>query len=266
MGHAGHILELSERETSFLEVSAASDGTPLRCAVVTYGPELKEERNRLDIIFQDMKKRQKKTLDKAGVTAWQLRNGMERMEAAKQLSEYFIQNDGPLVGYEVRSAKRKLDKTIREHMFKPIGCACLDLGEMARECGIYQGKDMVKVFADCLGQYRRFQWMERNQFGCVVNYAYSMTVGYGKPKEMVYCDTTIGRIFYSLSDDTWFMSQKEMARTGHRIENFDIGNIKWQLRAKYGVHNMSELARKLQDTGNAFCRNEKDVPYGSNIA
>lgn len=257
MSHAEYILGLTKGEVTFLQVFTASDGAVLRCKAETYKDE--EEVGKLDIIFRDEKRRQTKTLKKAGVTSQQLKEGIDKGDGAKQLSDYFIMHDGVIVGYGAKTAKNKINSLIQTYQFKMAGCVTLDLADMVNECGLPHGKNLRRVFGECLYQYGQFYRMEQNHFYCVVDRAYNMTLSYKKPREIVYCDTSIGRIYYDLEDDAWAMSKAEMERTGNRIENFDIEDIKRQLRERYEVRNMSELSKKLRASGSSFVRDAEGI-------
>lgn len=250
MSHAEYILELAKEEITFLQVFVSSDKKILRCKAETYigGAET----GSLDVIFHDEKKRQEKTLKKIGLTSQQLMEGVDPEDGARQISDYFILHDGVITGYGAQAAKRKINNLIMEYQFKTAGCKTLDLGKMLNECGLYHGKDVRHMFEECLYRYEQFYQMEQNHFYCTVNNAYSMTANYKNSRETVFCNTSIGRIFYDTEEDVWSMSKKEMERTGNQIENFDIEDVKRQLREMYQVHNMSELSRKLHAFGKSY--------------
>lgn len=236
---------------SFFRVFTASDGTILRCIVETHNQQMNPVKRELDIIFHDSKKRRTKTLEAAGITESQLRSGIEEKAGMLTLSEYFIDYNYPIIGYGISSKLKKINDRIAMYQYKTIDCQQIDLTKAAKECGIRCiSQNEEALLRECLKCYEKVKRLEENKFGCVVNYVYHMTLEYGKTKDMIYCDTTIGRISYDIEDDTWSMSQAEMKKTGHRIENFDIEDIKRQIRQRYKVRNMSELVNYLSTKEN----------------
>ena len=123
---------------------------------------------------------------------------------------------------------------------------------MAKKCGEnFTDKNSLEnlkeTFIDCTGSYRRMKKMEQNKKACVVNYAYFWQSSYRNYAEWIFCDTSIGKIYYDTLTEKWGITKKEEKENGLRIESVDTFDVKKQLMDKYRVNSMMELKNLLKE-------------------
>lgn len=207
---------------------------------------------RLNIVCKDERKRRPETLRKVGVTLEELRNGMEKKEVARTVSDYFIKYDGIIVSCKPYSIISLLNNDIIESKYKSIDNPYFDIKRMAKKCGENFAdknslENLKETFIDCTGSYRRMKKMEQNKKACVVNYAYFWQSTYRKYAEWIFCDTSIGKIYYDTLTEKWGITKKEEKENGLRIESVDTFDVKKQLMDKYRVNSMMELKNLLKE-------------------
>lgn len=206
-----------------------------------------------DIIMKDEKRRKASTLEKAGISQKEHENGIEKKQAAKILSEYFIKNNCLIIADKAGTKVRMLNRVIAEYEMKNIACCTLDIGKMIKKCEIEAeiktGPEEIESIAEavkkCLKIYAKLEKISRNKCGCTVSYAYYWENEKVCDMMWIICVTSIGKIYYDTIYDRWGITQKEHKKTGLVIEHFDINDIKCQLMQKYHVRTMEELRLKL---------------------
>lgn len=240
----------SSTEITFIDAKWFSDNTLVRITAKTYDAGLLEVIDSIDIIFKDTKKRQKRTLEKLEIEKEALLNGVEHKDGLKSISEYFINHNELVVGIDTKNKIRKINKSITEFQLKQLDVVILNLEKEADYCGISAPKesfnDMYSNLKKCIRKYEVIKNMEYNKYDCVVNYAYYQSLEFSNNKSWICCVTSIGKIIYDINRDEWSMTKKEQKVTGLRIENFDVDNIKSQLKEKYNVISIIDLYEKLK--------------------
>ncbi len=237
------------KEITILNADTSSEGKILHITANTYNIKSGITIDTIDIIFNDLKKRQKRTLDKLGLTKEQLNNGIDEESGLRQISEYFINHDSLIAGINIKSLIKIINKKLEMYSLKKINGLFFDIFKESEYCGIefYKNKKsfeyILALTEQCIKRYKKISEIENNKYDCVLNYAYYRELEYGKKQHLIYCNTTIGVIFYDIDKDEWAIAKKEQKRTGLIIENFDIENIKQQIRLKYKVRNMSEFIK-----------------------
>lgn len=209
------------------------------------------ECDNVDIFFKEDKNRRQKTYENAGVTKEQVKNGIEIDAGMRQISDYFIKHDGVITGFETKRIVSKVNKKIEELEMKAISAHIIELEKEAKYCDVTCNRIdtfeyMMSFLKKCMKKYESIVNSENNKYECKVNYAYYMESNYGSLRRYIYCITSIGRIIYDIDNDKWKVTQKDKNQTGLRIENFDIESVKVQLKEKYNVINMSNLAEELK--------------------
>lgn len=206
----------------------------------------------LNIICHDEKKRRASTLKKLHATIEDLLNGIEEPDVAKVLSDYFIKYDGIIVSYKTYSQISAINKIIQKYQYKSIDNIFFDIKLMAKQCGESCDKSdtisgIRESFISCLKKYKRIEKIERNKKSCVVNYAYYWHGEYQNYMEWIFCNTSIGIVYYDTIFEKWGITQKEKRKTGMMIESIDTEEIEQQLFKKYCVRSMSDLKVKLKE-------------------
>ena len=217
--------------------------------------------DRLNIICKDKRKRRPETLKKVNVTLDELRNGMDKEEVAKTVSDYFIKYDGLIVSCKPYSIISFPNNSIVEAKYKSIDNPYFDIKKIAKKCNEnFTDKNSLEnikeTFIDCTGSYRRMKKMEQNKKACIVNYAYFWQSAYRKYVEWIFCDTSLGKIYYDTLTEKWGTTKKEEKESGLHIESIDTFDVKRQLLQKYKANNMIELKNLLKEK--AAEREKKD--------
>ena len=124
---------------------------------------------KLNIVCKDERKRRPETLRKVGVTLEELRNGMEKKEMTRAVSDYFIKYDGIIVSCKPYSIISMLNNDIIESKYKSIDNSYFDIKRMAKKCGEnFTDKNSLEnlkeTFIDCTGSYRRMKKMEQRMY------------------------------------------------------------------------------------------------------
>ena len=177
---------------------------------------------------------------------------MEKKEMTRAVSDYFIKYDGIIVSCKPYSIISMLNNDIIESKYKSIDNSYFDIKRMAKKCGEnFTDKNSLEnlkeTFIDCTGSYRRMKKMEQNKKACVVNYAYFWQSSYRNYAEWIFCDTSIGKIYYDTLTEKWGITKKEEKENGLRIESVDTFDVKKQLMDKYRVNSMMELKNLLKE-------------------
>lgn len=219
---------------------------------------------KLNIVCKDERKRRPETLRKVGVTLEELRNGMEKKEMARAVSDYFIKYDGIIVSCKPYSIISMLNNNIIESKYKSIDNSYFDIKRMAKKCGEnFTDKNSLEnlkeTFIDCTGSYRRMKKMEQNKKACVVNYAYFWQSSYRNYAEWIFCDTSIGKIYYDTLTEKWGITKKEEKENGLRIESVDTFDVKKQLMLK-AAFNRGEICWAAP-FGHIVWVDENGIPY-----
>lgn len=204
----------------------------------------------LSIIRKD-KKRNVNTIKKLGVTQEELLNGIPDNDAAKLLSDYFNKHEGIIVSYSTYSIVSGFNRECDRLGLKLISSFLFDMKKMTKKCDedypddgtVENVKEALKF---CLKKYERMEKISQNKMECVVNYAYFWQLEVGFGSEWIYCNTSIGLIYYDTLLDEWGVTKKESKKTGLKPENIDVDDIKRQLYEKYRVSSLDELKDKLK--------------------
>lgn len=204
----------------------------------------------MNILFYDEKQRQTSTLKKIGATREDLLNGVKQPDAAKKISGYFVEHAGIIISYKTYSQIAALNKIIQAHQYKSIDNALFDMRLMAEYCReSYPDKGNIQntkdAFCFCLKKYKRFEKLEQNKCACTVNYAYYWLSEYRKYMEWIFCNTSIGVIYYDVISERWGITKKESKKNGLLIESVDTDDVQKQLFRKYHVNSMEELKAQL---------------------
>ena len=237
-------------EITILDIGITSDNTILRVAAKSYRIDSYECIDEINIVFKDCKKRQKKTLEKLGLTKEQIENGFDEEPGFRMISENFIQHNTLTAGTNISKTIKAINRKAEQYSLKKIESAAFDVFKESDYCGIEYDKnrismnEMLQLIKKCIKKYTEINELEQNKYECVLNYAYYKELEYGRKRYLIYCNTSIGNIYYDLDKDVWVMTKKEKQKTGLIIENFDVDDIKRQIRQKYHVMNMSEFAKK----------------------
>lgn len=251
LSHSEVMLDMFEKnkEITFLDLFMFKDNTIAKITAKTYDITLENEIDGIEVVFKSEVKRRQSTLDKVGITKEQMEAALDEHSGMRLISDYFINHNQIIAGCQVNSKIKRINKKMELYLLKMLNGTSFDVTKEAECCNVDINplSDMRDIIKTCKRKYENLQKIEQNKFDCVVNYAYYKELEYGMIQKLVYCNTSLGLIFYNLNTDTWTMTKKEQKKTGRRIENFDIESIKMQLRKKYKVLNMSELAGKLKE-------------------
>lgn len=245
------------KNITFLCVSMFSDGRIAKIQAETYNMTALQNKFRIppvdcfDMILKDTKKRQKKTYAKIGLTKEILENGALNSEFCKEVSDYFIEHDGIIVGYKTKTVITQLNHFIRSEQMKCLENQFYDLAYMLKICreedypDTGEIKNVKEAFRVCLHAYDKMEQMELNKRGCSLNYAYYWENEYKTTDKWIICNTSLANIYYDTLRKKWGITKKEQKKVNIRIEAIDTDDVEQQLYRKYRVDCMEELKEKL---------------------
>lgn len=242
--------QLRNQEITFLHILSASDGIIEKIELKSYIGNTDTMSDSLEIFYHDTKKRRQTTLKKLGITQDDLDNGNDMPDFCKNISDYFIMHNGPIVADKPTSKIKAINKLIEENHFKQIENKVFDIRNMLKSCGeTYKGDGSIRslrsLLHTCFEKYKRLEKIEQNKQDCVVHYAYYWENE--KRSDMVWliCNTSLGLIYFDVIHGVWGMTKKEQKKHGLLIEHFDTEDVERQLKQKYHVSDMKELEIKL---------------------
>lgn len=245
------------KDITFIKVSFFSDKKVAEIKAETYHADAYQDKFRcepidsLHLICRDEKKRKPKTYEKLKLKKEDFENGTEEHNAAKMLSDYFIEHTGIIVSYKTQAIVNALNKIIQKYSFKCISNSFYDMSYMIKVCNedypdMSSINNTVEAFKMCLHQYKNMKHLEQNKMTCAVNYAYYWENEFQTTTKWIVCNTSLAIIYYDTLRNRWGITKKEQKKTNMRIERIDTMDVEQQLLKKYRSKDLSELEEKLK--------------------
>lgn len=195
------------KDITFITVSFFSDKKVAEIKAETYHADAYQDKFRcepidsLHLICRDEKKRKPKTYEKLKLKKEDFENGTEEHNAAKMLSDYFIEHTGIIVSYKTQAIVNALNKIIQKYSFKCISNSFYDMSYMIKVCNedypdMSSINNTVEAFKMCLHQYKNMKHLEQNKMTCAVNYAYYWENEFQTTTKWIVCNTSLAIIYY----------------------------------------------------------------------